>query len=147
MGRLASNQGLELSRVVDNEWASCSLPGVVCFGDSGAPTFTYDPSTGRKDDHVIAVASDGGDVCFSRDDRARVDTDAARDWVRRTIAQTIPKHLERRPWPRRVGALSGKTSSRSCQDEERYGHRAQRRIKLVAGARNLQYLDFCWTAA
>lgn len=82
----------KLSRIVDNEWASWSLPGVVCFGDSGAPTLIYDPSTRRQDDHVVAVASDGGDVCFSRDDRARVDTDAARDWVRRTIAQTIPKH-------------------------------------------------------
>ena len=38
----------KLSRVVDNEWASWSLPGVVCFGDSGAPTFTYDPLTGRR---------------------------------------------------------------------------------------------------
>jgi len=79
-------------RVVDDEWASWSLPGVVCFGDSGAPTFIYDGSTRRTDDHVVAVGSDGGEVCFSRDDRARVDTDAARDWVRRTIAQTIPKH-------------------------------------------------------
>ena len=83
---------LERNRAtVDNEWASWSLPGVVCFGDSGAPTFIYYPSTGRKDAHIVAVASDGGDVCFSRDDRARVDTDAARDWVRRTIAQTISR--------------------------------------------------------
>ena len=79
-------------RVVDDEWAGWSLPGVVCFGDSGAPTFTYDESTRRTDHHVVAVASDGGEVCIARDDRARVDTDAARDWVRRTIAQTIPKH-------------------------------------------------------
>jgi hypothetical protein len=78
-------------RVVDDEWASWSLPGVVCFGDSGAPTFIYDGSTRRTDNRVVAVGSDGGDVCFSRDDRARVDTEAARDWVRRTIAQTIPK--------------------------------------------------------
>ena len=111
-------------RIVDNEWASWSLPGVVCFGDSGAPTFIYDPSTRRQDDHVVAVASDSGDVCFSRDDRARVDTDAARDWVRRTIAQNNPTALERRPWPRRVGAWSGKTSSRSCQDETLWSSRS-----------------------
>jgi hypothetical protein len=41
------------------------------------------------DERVVALASDGGDVCFSRDDRARVDTTAARDWVRHTIAQEI----------------------------------------------------------
>ena len=82
----------KLSRVVDNEWASWSLPGVVCFGDSGSPTFLFDPSRNRLGSETVAVASDGGDVCFSRDDRARVDTDAARDWVRQTIAQMIPKH-------------------------------------------------------
>jgi hypothetical protein len=79
----------KLRRVVDNEWASWSLPGVVCFGDSGSPTFLFDTFQNRLSRETVAVASDGGDVCFSRDDRARVDTDAARDWVRRTIAQTI----------------------------------------------------------
>ena len=82
----------KLRRVVDNEWASWSLPGVVCFGDSGSPTFLFDPSRNRLGNETVAVASDGGDVCFSRDDRARVDTHAAREWVRRTIAQMIPKH-------------------------------------------------------
>jgi hypothetical protein len=77
--------------VVAPEWASWSVPGVVCFGDSGSPTFRYDPSNRRTDERVVAVASDGGDVCFSRDDRARVDTTVAHDWVRRTIAQAIPK--------------------------------------------------------
>jgi hypothetical protein len=38
------------------------------------------------------VASDGGDVCFSRDDRSRVDTQSARDWVRKTMAEHIRKH-------------------------------------------------------
>jgi hypothetical protein len=75
------------AHVVAPEWASWSVPGVVCFGDSGSPTFRYDPSNRRTDERVVAVASDGGDVCFSRDDRARVDTAIARDWVRRTIAQ------------------------------------------------------------
>ena len=79
-----------LERVVDSEWASWSRPGVVCYGDSGAPTFfNSDPRAGRSGERIVAVASDGGWVCFSRDDRARVDTVAAQDWIRRTIAQTL----------------------------------------------------------
>jgi hypothetical protein len=77
-------------RVVDSEWASWSRPGVVCYGDSGAPTFfNPDPRAGRSQERIVAVASDGGWVCFSRDDRARIDTAAAQDWIRRTIAQTL----------------------------------------------------------
>ena len=79
-----------LRQVVDDEWASWSLPGVVCFGDSGAPTFfNPDPFGGRSHDRLVAVASDGGGVCFSRDDRARVDTTAAQDWISRTIASVL----------------------------------------------------------
>ncbi len=69
-----------LQTVVDNEWASWSLPGIVCYGDSGAPTFFRT--------RIVAVASDGGD-CFERDDRARVDTTAAQDWIRQTIADVL----------------------------------------------------------
>jgi len=69
-----------LQTVVDNEWASWSLPGIVCYGDSGAPTFFRT--------RIVAVASDGGD-CFERDDRARVDTAAAQDWIRQTIADVL----------------------------------------------------------
>jgi hypothetical protein len=79
-----------LRRVVDNEWASWSLPGIVCYGDSGAPTFFNDhPFAGRWGQRVVAVASDGGDVCFTRDDRARVDTTEAQDWIRQTIADAV----------------------------------------------------------
>ena len=79
-----------LRRVVDNEWASWSLPGVVCYGDSGAPTFfNSDPFGGRSHDRLAAVASDGGWVCFSGDDRARIDTTAAQDWISRTIARVL----------------------------------------------------------
>ena len=70
-----------LRTVVDNEWASWSLPGIVCFGDSGAPTFFRA--------RIVAVASDGDFVCYSRDDRARVDTTAAQDWIRQTIDAVI----------------------------------------------------------
>jgi len=67
-----------LQQVVDDNWATWSLPGIICFGDSGAPTFFQ----GR----IVAVASDGGtSVCYSRDDRARVDTAAAQEWIRQTI--------------------------------------------------------------
>ena len=69
-----------LQTVVDNEWASWSVPGIVCYGDSGAPTFFSA--------RVVAVASDGGD-CYERDDRARVDTTAAQDWIRQTIADVL----------------------------------------------------------
>ena len=69
-----------LRTVVDNEWASWSVPGIVCYGDSGAPTFFSA--------RVVAVASDGGD-CFEHDYRARVDTTAAQDWIRQTIADVL----------------------------------------------------------
>ena len=79
-----------LRRVVDNEWASWSLPGIVCYGDSGAPTFFNDhPLASRSRERVVAVASDGGDVCFTRDDRARLDTKEAQDWIRQTIADAV----------------------------------------------------------
>jgi hypothetical protein len=79
-----------LQQVVDNEWASWSLPGVVCYGDSGAPTFfNAQPMAGRSHERIVAVASDGGGPCFSRDDRARVDTTAAQDWIRATIRKVL----------------------------------------------------------
>ena len=85
-----------LQRVVDNEWASWSLPGIVCYGDSGAPTFFNDhPFAGRSRERVVAVASDGsnvGELCFTRDDRARVDTKEAQDWIRQTIADAVGGH-------------------------------------------------------
>lgn len=81
-----------LQRVVDDTWASWSLPGIVCYGDSGAPTFFNDnPLAGWSHARVVAVASDGGD-CFDRDDRARVDTVAAQDWIRETIASVLGEH-------------------------------------------------------
>jgi hypothetical protein len=56
----------KLKRVVDNEWASWDEPGIVCYGDSGAPTFFTDSRPGQpRVQRIVAVASDGGDVCFS----------------------------------------------------------------------------------
>jgi hypothetical protein len=82
-----------LERIVDNEWASWSLPGVVCYGDSGAPTF-YDPLNTHSGRRIVAVASDGGDVCFSRDDRARVDTREALQWIRDTVMKILAVELQ-----------------------------------------------------
>ena len=66
--------------------------GIVCYGDSGAPTFFYDHSlAGRSRERVVAVGSDGGFVCYSRDDRARVDTSTAQDWIRETIADVLQR--------------------------------------------------------
>ena len=39
-------------------------------------------------ERVVAVASDGGD-CYEHDYRARVDTTAAQDWIRQTIADVL----------------------------------------------------------
>ena len=78
-----------LRTVVDNEWASWSVPGIVCYGDSGAPTFFNDrPLAGRSHERVVAVASDGGS-CYDHDYRARVDTTAAQEWIRQTIADVL----------------------------------------------------------
>jgi hypothetical protein len=70
----------------DRGW---SVPGIVCYGDSGAPTFFNDrPLAGRSHERVVAVASDGGD-CYEHDYRARVDTTAAQGWIRQTIADVL----------------------------------------------------------
>lgn len=75
--------------VVDNEWASWSLPGVTCFGDSGAPTFFSEGPFDLSRARIVAVVSDGGFICHTRDDRARVDTVAAREWIWQTIAVVL----------------------------------------------------------
>ena len=82
-----------LQRVADNEWATWSLPGIVCYGDSGAPTFFNDHLfASRSGERVVAVASDGSNVgegCYTRDVRARVDTKEAQDWIRQTIVDAV----------------------------------------------------------
>ena len=83
-----------LKQVVDNEWASWETPGIVCYGDSGAPTFFTDSQPGQPTvQRIVAVASDGGDVCFSRDDRARVDTKEAQQWIRESVRQVLGVEL------------------------------------------------------
>ena len=79
-----------IERVVDDTWASWTLPSQVCFGDSGGPTFLYrDPLSSPFDLALVAVASDGGIDCISRDDRARVDASAVQEWITSTIQQLL----------------------------------------------------------
>ena len=75
---------------VDDTWAKWSLPGVVCYVDSGAPTFVnLDARADRAQERIVAVASDGGWVCFSKDVRARVDTRAAQTWIQSAISEHL----------------------------------------------------------
>ena len=80
-----------LDRVIDDTWASWTLPSQICFGDSGSPTFFNSPSFGRFDLSVVAVASDGGIDCISADYRARVDAAAVQHWIRDTIQQSLSR--------------------------------------------------------
>ena len=78
-----------LDRLVDDTWASWTLPSQICFGDSGSPTFFNPPVSRLFDLSVVAVASDGGIDCISADYRARVAAAAVQQW----IADTIQQHL------------------------------------------------------
>ena len=82
-----------IERVVDETWASWTLPSQVCFGDSGGPTFLHeDPLRRPFDVSLVAVASDGGIDCIRRDDRARVDSSAVQEWIASTIEQLLSRN-------------------------------------------------------
>ena len=67
-----------LGLLLDENWASFNLdPVMLCFGDSGGPTFHH----GR----IVAIVSDGAADCASADWRARVDTHEVKSWIKRTI--------------------------------------------------------------
>jgi hypothetical protein len=62
----------------------------VCFGDSGASTFLDRlPDVSENRETVVAVASDGGIDCLSKDIRVRVDTHAVHQWIRDTVKQVL----------------------------------------------------------
>jgi hypothetical protein len=78
----------KLATLLNWVWASWELPSSVCYGDSGAPTF-FDrlPSVADNRETIVAVASDGGIDCSSKDIRVRVDTHAVRQWIQETVKQ------------------------------------------------------------
>ena len=84
-----------LERVVNGNWATWTLPSRVCFGDSGAPTFQDEPVGGQMIRRLVAVVSDGGMDCSSRDARTRVDTAAAQDWINGVIRQEVSNRARR----------------------------------------------------
>jgi len=76
----------KLAKVLNGVWASWELPSSVCYGDSGAPTFLEALQDRRP---VVAIASDGGIDCLSKDIRVRVDTFAAQQWIKDTVGQQL----------------------------------------------------------
>ena len=79
-----------LAQILNGQWASWELPSSVCFGDSGSPTF-FDMLPEIPENHrtIVAVASDGGIDCSSKDIRVRVDTHAVRQWIWETVKQQL----------------------------------------------------------
>jgi hypothetical protein len=78
-----------LDRVTNDYWASWRLPSRVCFGDSGAPTFVDDPQERPAVRRLIAVVSDGGLDCASRNARVRVDNASVQDWIARVVREEV----------------------------------------------------------
>jgi hypothetical protein len=80
----------KLAQILNGQWASWELPGSVCFGDSGSPTFLdLLPEVPQNHQTIVAVASDGGIDCLSKDIRVRVDTHAVDQWIKDTIKQQL----------------------------------------------------------
>ena len=80
----------KLAIVLNEVWATWQLPSSVCYGDSGAPTFFDKLPDGSRNPHtVVAIASDGGADCASKDIRVRVDSHSVRQWLRQTIKETL----------------------------------------------------------
>jgi V8-like Glu-specific endopeptidase len=84
----------KLETVLNSVWATWQLPSSVCYGDSGAPTF-FDklPGVFRNRETIVAIASDGGADCASKDIRVRVDSHAVRQWIRQTIREKLGPHV------------------------------------------------------
>ena len=81
-----------LDTVLNDLWATWSLPGVVCSGDSGGATFfNGHPNVRKAHERLAAVASDGGLDCASKDIRVRLDSPAVQQWIRETIKTQLSK--------------------------------------------------------
>jgi len=79
-----------LAKVLNGVWASWELPSSVCYGDSGSPTFLNNlPEVLENRRPIVAIASDGGIDCLSKDIRVRVDTYAVQQWIKDTVRQQL----------------------------------------------------------
>jgi hypothetical protein len=80
----------KLAKVLNGVWASWELPSSVCYGDSGAPTFLNNLPEALQDRRpIVAIASDGGIDCLSKDIRVRVDTYAVQQWIKDMVGQQL----------------------------------------------------------
>jgi hypothetical protein len=87
-----------LDKVLNEDWATWSLPSNVCFGDSGGPIFVDDhPTGGTKHDktheRLVANVSDGGIDCLSANTNARLDTKRVQKWIRETIKSVLGEDI------------------------------------------------------
>ncbi len=84
-----------LDTVLDENWATWSLPSNVCFGDSGGPIFlNLRPGGGAQTERLVANVSDGGIDCLSANTNARLDSEAVRSWIRQTTGEVLGQTLE-----------------------------------------------------
>ncbi|TMH66961.1 MAG: trypsin-like serine protease, partial [Betaproteobacteria bacterium] len=84
-----------LTAVLDDTWATWSLPSNVCFGDSGGPIFlNLRPGGGAQTERLVANVSDGGIDCLSANTNARLDTEAVQTWIRQTIREVLGESVE-----------------------------------------------------
>ena len=84
-----------LTAVLDDTWATWSLPSDVCFGDSGGPIFlNLRAGGGAETERLVANVSDGGIDCLSANTNARLDSEAIRSWIRQTISEVLGQSLE-----------------------------------------------------
>jgi len=83
-----------LDTVLDEDWATWSLPSNVCFGDSGGPIFLNDhPAGGKKHERLVANVSDGGIDCLSANTNARLDTTSVQKWIRETVKSVLGEDI------------------------------------------------------
>jgi hypothetical protein len=78
-----------LDNVLDETWATWSLPSNVCFGDSGGPIFKDHPGAQKKNEPLVANVSDGGIDCLSANTNARLDSIAVKKWIKETIREVL----------------------------------------------------------